>query len=337
MNLKNPRNHQSSTRKSFNLTQFNERFYKNDEACKEVFIKTKYPEGFVCDECGNTEFSWIKKRKAIQCKCCCHQVSILSDTLFQDSKLTLYQILLGIYYFVTSQSGINGSTLSIYLGVNVNTARLFLRKMREACKNDNEKQILSEMIDLDGVYLGGVEVGGKRGLGSKKQPILVAVEMKDTGRGYYAPARARFSLVQSENGKDILSFMKHSVEEGITVRADKGRGISVLGQIKKDYDGNIIIDDQGKPIKKYSYNLENTKFDKDDKILEFVHKYASNLNSLILGTYHGVKIEYVEEIVNEYTWRFNNRTNNNNMSKVYIILRNIMELDVKAQKQFKVM
>lgn len=168
MKLKNPRNHRTSTRKSFNLEAFNERYFKNEEACKEVMMKVKYPNGYECECCESTSFSWVKNRKAIQCTKCCNQTYILSGTLFQDSKLSYYKILLGIYYFVTSQSGINGTTLADYIGVNINTARLFLRKLRVACKNDNDKQILEGLVDLDGDYVGGKKISGKRGLGSKK-------------------------------------------------------------------------------------------------------------------------------------------------------------------------
>lgn len=177
MYTKNPRNHRSSTQKSFNLLQFMERFYHEEEKQREVFINAKFPQGYECPECGHTTFHWLTKKKVCQCKKCYHQTYLLAGTVFQDSKLSFYQILLGVFFFVTNQSGINGTTLAVDMGVNVNTARLFLRKLRTICKEENDMVILENLIDFDGAYLGGVDEGGKRGLGSKKQTILVGIEI----------------------------------------------------------------------------------------------------------------------------------------------------------------
>ena len=63
------------------------------------------------------------------------------------------------------------------MGVNVNTARLFLRKLRAACSIGNEETILKGSVELDCAYIGGVDQGGKRGLGSDKQTVAVSVEI----------------------------------------------------------------------------------------------------------------------------------------------------------------
>lgn len=54
------------------------------------------------------------------------------------------------------------------MGVNVNTSRLFLRKLRMACKTKNDMQLFKSSIELDCGNLGGVDEGWKRGAGAKK-------------------------------------------------------------------------------------------------------------------------------------------------------------------------
>lgn len=319
MYTKNPRNHQSSTAKSFNLTQFNERFFNNEMELVKVFISARFSAGYVCPECQHTKYRWLKKRKVCQCKQCYHQTYLLAGTIFQDSKLSFYQLLLGIFLFVTNQSGINGSTLAIYMGVNVNTARLFLRKLRSACQTSNALVILKGIIDFDGAYLGGVDQGGKRGLGSNKQTALIGIEIaqtiKEDGRVIEFPGKARISLVSSENGEDVVAFMKTCVQEGTAVRSDGGKGISVLNQIRKDIDGNPLLDSNGNTINKYNYQLQAEKFDKQSDSLEFVHKFISNLKSLFLGVYHGINLQYMDLYAEEFTWRYNHRTDSNNLKK----------------------
>lgn len=65
----------------------------------------------------------------MQCKCCYHQTYVLADKVFQRSCLSFFQILMGIFYFVISQSGISETTLALYMGTNVSKACLFLRKL----------------------------------------------------------------------------------------------------------------------------------------------------------------------------------------------------------------
>lgn len=177
MNTKNYRNHTTSTKGNFGLNSFVDMFYENEDAQRQVFMDFKYPNGFACPECGHTEYRWLSTRNTFQCKCCYHQNFLFAGTVFQDSKLPLYKMLLGIYLFVQSQAGISGTDLADNLEINVNSARLFLRKLRVACKVENDEIKLTNLIDFDGGYLGGVDTGGKRGLGSKKQTILVGVEV----------------------------------------------------------------------------------------------------------------------------------------------------------------
>ena len=218
MYTKNYRKHKSSTKDTFSLKAFNERFFHNLDAQREVFTKIKFPNGFICPECGCTHYKWMSTRNAMYCPKCFSQYYLFANTIFQDTKLDLYTILLGIYYFVSSQSGINGTTLAVYLGVNVNTARLFLRKLRVACENETAMEQLKGLVYLDGGYFGGVDEGGKRGAGSDKQTVMVAVEMipvmdKEGTTKREFPGKAAIKLVKSENGVDILDFIYSNTRE----------------------------------------------------------------------------------------------------------------------------
>lgn len=342
MYTKNPRNHRTSTKKSFNLMQFNERYYKNENEQIKTLCTLKFSDGYVCPDCGYHEYRWLSSRKVCQCKHCYCQTSLLAGTIFQDSKLSFYQILLGIFFFVTSQSGINGVALATNMGININSARLFLRKLRTACKTENEATALKGCLDFDGAYLGGVDEGGKRGLGSKKQTVMVGVESAivthDTEDGPITkkyPGKARFTLVTSENGADIVEFMKKCVKEGAIVYSDGGKGISVLNQVIKDVDGNIVKNANGDPVKRYKYQLINHKFDKSTNSLEFVHKFISNLKSLLEGTYHGVNMQYFDLFIEEFTWRFNQRTTIKNSKKMYSLITSIFHTGIKTSKNFK--
>ncbi|WP_456032842.1 transposase [Ruminococcus sp.] len=49
----------------------------------------RFPQGFVCPECGYTKYYHIKKRHTYQCKCCRHQTSVTSRTVMDKTHLKL--------------------------------------------------------------------------------------------------------------------------------------------------------------------------------------------------------------------------------------------------------
>ena len=93
MYTRNPRNHMSSSQKRFNLTQFMDEYHNKPEVCRQFFIDMKYPNGYVCQECGNTKYTWLDKKNCMQCTKCCQQTHILAGTVLEGSKLSFFQIL----------------------------------------------------------------------------------------------------------------------------------------------------------------------------------------------------------------------------------------------------
>ncbi|RHO29393.1 transposase [Amedibacterium intestinale] len=153
-------------------------FHHNDEAVRQFFFDLKYPDGYICPECGNRKCHYLKNRKVFQCTHCCHQESVLANTAFHGAKFDLFKILFAIYLFVSSQSGISGTQLAYELEVNVKTACSLLRTLRAIADIENTKELLSGYIDIDAAYLGGIDRGNKRGRGSNKQTVLVAQELE---------------------------------------------------------------------------------------------------------------------------------------------------------------
>ena len=41
--------------------------YGNEEQCTEALFRWKWPEGFVCPECGSSKYCTLKSRKVYQC------------------------------------------------------------------------------------------------------------------------------------------------------------------------------------------------------------------------------------------------------------------------------
>ena len=55
---------------------------------------------------------------------------LFANTIFQDNKLPLFKLILGMYLFFTNTKGVNAVELSDELDINYETACLFANKCR---------------------------------------------------------------------------------------------------------------------------------------------------------------------------------------------------------------
>lgn len=63
--------------------------YGTEEQCRQSLFSWKWPEGFVCPECGSSSFCALKSRPVYQCNHCHHQTSLTSGTIFASTNLPL--------------------------------------------------------------------------------------------------------------------------------------------------------------------------------------------------------------------------------------------------------
>ncbi|MEE1410720.1 MAG: hypothetical protein U0J83_01705 [Bulleidia sp.] len=71
-----------------------------------------------------------------------HQSCLFTGTLFQDCKLDLYKLLLGLFIFFTSNKGVSALELRSQLDVNYKTALLLYRKCKVLMTECNSEMIL---------------------------------------------------------------------------------------------------------------------------------------------------------------------------------------------------
>ena len=275
--------------KTMSLITFNKLFFDNDEACRNFFFNAFHPEGFVCPECGCVHFRILSTRPhTYQCAHCYHQVHLFAGTIFQGNKLPLYTLLLGIYTFITAHNGISAEELANTIGVNRKTAQLLCRKLRCLMEIDNNCfNLQSQFLEADCFYIGGKTHNGKRGLGTEKQTILFALETKKENN---YPTRFKTSAIKSECKEEVFRFFKEHIS----------------------YDKNTVLNTDADG----AYNIMNEKLihksqiidhDEEGQKLYWTHKIISNIESTIMGIYHGIDKKYIESYIHEYEWRFNHR------------------------------
>ena len=257
--------------------------YATEEDCRKKLAEQRWPDGFVCPKCGGKNYSLIKERWRFQCNHCKHQTSPTVGTVMHRTHLPIRTWFWAIYLVATDKRGISAMALSKQLHVTYKTAWYLLHRMREAMGNRDENYMLQGIVEFDDVYFGGTKSGGKRGRGTTKMKVLVAVSKNAEGK----PKYLKMKMVPNLKGKTIGCFAEKCIAEKSTIESDAAPNYR-------------------KPLKeKWLHKYEI--YDADSEMLTWLHTIASNVKALIQGTSHGLDAKHFQRYLNEACYRFNRR------------------------------
>ena len=177
------------------------RRYNTEDACRAELFRLRFPNGFVCPKCGCVEYYPVHGRNIYQCRSCRHQTSVTAGTVMHRTHLPLTLWFWAIYLCATDKRGISAVQLSRTLGICYDSAWHLLDRIRTAMGQRDEKYLLSGIVELDDGYVGGPSHNGKRGRGTDKAKIVVAVSKTANS----APLFARMKVVDNVQGKALQS------------------------------------------------------------------------------------------------------------------------------------
>ena len=102
--------------------------------CYQYLTELKWTTGFVCPNCGHTNYCNGKRKYDRQCTSCHRITSPTSGTLFHQLKFSVLKAFYIVYYVSTSKKGISSTELSRKLGLRQKTCWKFKGKVMKAMK-----------------------------------------------------------------------------------------------------------------------------------------------------------------------------------------------------------
>lgn len=274
--------------KGFSLTDFMKQ-YGTETQCTEALFQARWPAGFQCPDCGGRRYCLVKTRNLYQCSSCHHQTSLISGTLFAQTKLPLTVWFLAIYLLTQSKTGMSALALKRYIGVSYNTAWGLKQKIMQAMKERDDRQPLTGIIQLDDVYWGGEHRGGKRGRGSEnKTPLVAAVSLDED----HHPIAMNLNVVQGFRTAEIKRWAGKHLEPGSLVYSD---GLACFSAVLDHGCHHYTIVTGGGPN-----SVTKEEF-------AWVNTMIGNVKRSINGTYHAVNPKHLPRYLAEFCYRFNRR------------------------------
>ena len=262
--------------------------YRDDSACAGWLERLRWPTGFVCPKCSVGGEPWRQTRGRFVCRSCRYQGSVTAGMILDKTRTGLTTWFEAAWHVTTAKNGLSAKTLERTLGVRYRVAWTMLQRFRVAMVR-SERDPLAGVVEVDETRVGGVERGGKRGRGTAKSVVVIAVEVHDP-KGF---GRVRMRHVPDASGASLVPFVCAVVAPGSTVRTDGWRGYNDLP--------------------KHGYTRQKTVLASTGDLAHVsmpgVHRVASLLKRWLLGTHQGsITPDHLQAYLEEFTFRFNRRT-----------------------------
>lgn len=265
----------------FTLKQFLEMF-PDDDTCLDYIRHAKYPERIDCPNCGkNTLFHRVNNRKTYACDYCGYQISPTSETIFHKSSTLLTTWFYVIYLMAQTRGGISAKQIQRETGVTYKTAWRMCKQIRDSLASDYEP--FSGEVEVDESYFGGSH-RGKRGRGSENKTAVLGIVERN--------GKVETCIIPNVKSKTILPIVSQNVTKEATVFTDEFRSYNALPSM--GYKHFTI------PHTEKIYVLGNVH-------TNTIEGFWSNCKNGIRGVYHAVSAKYLQNYLNEYAFRYNNR------------------------------
>src|SRR3954471_136109 len=108
-------------------------WFATEAKCREYIHRLRWPDGFVCQNCGVIGNAWIMSRDRFRCRSCEAETSPTAGTIFADIRKPLRTWFLAMWFVTSQKNGVSALGLQRVLGFgSYETAWTWLHKLRRA-------------------------------------------------------------------------------------------------------------------------------------------------------------------------------------------------------------
>lgn len=273
--------------------QFLDRFATQD-ACQAYLERLRWPQGFICPQCGVLGQAYRASRSRWMCSQCRHQSTVTAGTIFDKTRTPLRVWLAAAWYVTNQKQGVSALGLQRALGLkSYQTAWTMLHRLRRAMVRLG-REPLHGRVEVDETYIAITDRESPRSAAGRKSSttktlVAVAVEILEP-KGF---GRIRLRRIEEGSEEHLLPFVKDVVQPGTRVRTDGSAAYRNLANHGYAHEPVVML---GSSIPAHTS-------------MPGVHRVASLIKRWILGTHHGaVQPEQLDHYLDEFVFRFNRRT-----------------------------
>lgn len=226
-----------------NLIDINRKFGTKAE-CIDYLEKLRWGKSVICPKCHSSK---VLKNKTQQgryyCYNCKTTFSVLTDTIFENSRLSLPKWFMIIGLTLNAKKGISAKEIKRNVGLTYKSAWYCGMRVRSAMI-DHCNIELENIVEMDETYVGGKAkrkipdnipsinksnidtIPNKRGRGTNKTPVVGIVERK---------GKVVLKVIEKLTARNLLAMLKENVK----------------------LDNSIVVTDEFKSYKKFDEVIQH--------------------------------------------------------------------------------
>jgi hypothetical protein len=260
-------------------------------------------EGVTCKRCGGTTHYWLGTRDRYRCKSCKWETTLRSGTALEYSKLPYKYWIYAMAILASSKKPVSALEMQRLLGHKFyEPIWSMMHKLRTTMGHRDALYKLNHFVEADDAQF---EVSktkketkdNKPGAGAKgKAKVAVQaqtvppVDRRRAGKAKKGQFKfVKMQAIENIQAESLIPVISRSVNPAATVITDGGRGYITQRM------------PVAKHIKRAMKGAQATRH------LPWVHIMISNAKRNILGIYHSVKEEYLQNYLNEFCYMINRR------------------------------
>lgn len=272
-----------------NLTELLD-FFKDDETSKAYYEQLRWGSTPACPHCGNAGKIY-RTNRGFKCgeKTCLKKFSVISGTIFENTKISLRLWFAAMYLISTSKKGVSSLELAEQLGVTQKTAWFINHRIREMLTDSHTDQF-TDVVQIDETLVGGKN---KNRHADKKHRNSQGASTKTVVFGARGlNGKIRTLVIPNTEINTILPVMNEWIEKGAIMVTDEAR------QYKKSLDVDFFH---------VSVNHTDGQYVNGAFTTNSIENFWSTFKRGIIGIYHYVSPKHLQRYATEFEYRYNNR------------------------------
>jgi transposase-like protein len=274
--------------------------YLQNEEAAYAFVEARiWPNGPVCPHCGGTERNKRMEGKATRiglykCYDCRDQFTVKVGTIFESSHIKMHLWLQAIFLMSSSKKGISSNQLHRTLGITLKSAWFMSQRIREAMRDDSGSILGGggSIVEADETYMGAQKGEKVKKGGAHRSKVVSLVSREGKTRSFH------IANVDADNLRPIL--FANIAKDSHLMTDGAGHYKKIGKEFALHESTNHAGKEYAKPSKVKGVSAHSNT----------VEAYFGILKRGIVGTYHHVSEHHLQRYVNEFDFRFSNRTAN---------------------------
>ena len=270
-----------------------------EEKARAYLEATLWPSGPVCPHCKSTDVYRMTPKAdsekpgrsgLLRCRSCKKQFTVTVGTIFEGSHVPLHKWLMAVHFMTASKKGFSAHQLHWMIGVTYKAAWFMCHRLRYAMGQEPVRSKLRGTVEVDETYVGG-----------KHKNRHLSVRLRES-----APKKIPVVALVQRNG-DVRTFpvrgaTAHTLKTAIIENIDKRSKV-----ITDDYSAYVNAA-KGFAGGHHSVNHSIPEYVKPGNIhTNTVESYFSLLKRGIMGTFHHISREHINQYCGEFAFRWNHR------------------------------